>query len=377
MIFFTCNDPVNGIFESQVIDVCRYLKENHGVSIRLISMFPASAYSEQSGKLRISSPDSIALRSVFPLRLNNLNSMILRRVLPEQAENVWARGVFACKIALKLKQSGKVRKVIYDGRGAVAEEFREYMDPSAFRRMRNAEKTCVLQSDYRCAVSDELVSYWRSEFGYAGETHAVIPTTLNSAAATPDFSSGHRQKIRESLGFSAQDVVFVFSGGSADWQSFYLLGNLINKHFPGNPDYKLLLLLPDHATGPVLNPVLMERVVRKHVLPAEVIPILTACDYGLLVREPSVTNKVSAPTKYAEYLYAGLQVIISDGVGDYSVLTKRRNTGYTTGDLPANLFRASEARREELKNTALELFSKKSERIQQAYRKLLNAVGEL
>ena len=50
----------------------------------------------------------------------------------------------------------------------------------------------------------------------------------------------------------------------------------------------------------------------------EVGAYLSACDYGWLVRENTDTNRVASPVKFAEYLAAGLEVIISNELGDYS-----------------------------------------------------------
>jgi hypothetical protein len=53
---------------------------------------------------------------------------------------------------------------------------------------------------------------------------------------------------------------------------------------------------------------------------AEVAALMSSADYGLLLREQSFTNRVAAPTKFAEYLAAGLKIIISENLGDYSKL---------------------------------------------------------
>jgi hypothetical protein len=55
---------------------------------------------------------------------------------------------------------------------------------------------------------------------------------------------------------------------------------------------------------------------------------LSISDYGILIREYSVTNKVASPTKFAEYLNAGLKVIISPEIGDFSAMVDKYNLGY-------------------------------------------------
>ena len=59
----------------------------------------------------------------------------------------------------------------------------------------------------------------------------------------------------------------------------------------------------------------------------DVINYLKIADYGVLIRDQSDTNKVAAPVKFAEYLYAGLEVIISENLGDYENFVKINNCG--------------------------------------------------
>ena len=66
----------------------------------------------------------------------------------------------------------------------------------------------------------------------------------------------------------------------------------------------------------------------------EVPIVLSACDMGILIREDSVTNRVASPTKFAEYLSAGLQVIITNNIGDYSDFVKVHQCGIIANGKP-------------------------------------------
>ena len=54
---------------------------------------------------------------------------------------------------------------------------------------------------------------------------------------------------------------------------------------------------------------------------------LCAADIGLLFRENTPTNNVASPTKFAEYVMAGLPIIISKAVGDFSAFVKKYKIG--------------------------------------------------
>jgi glycosyltransferase involved in cell wall biosynthesis len=68
------------------------------------------------------------------------------------------------------------------------------------------------------------------------------------------------------------------------------------------------------------------------VTPNHVARYLAAGDIGLLLRESSLVNRVASPVKFAEYMAGGLPVVISEGVGDYSELTRRESTGLVISD---------------------------------------------
>jgi len=67
---------------------------------------------------------------------------------------------------------------------------------------------------------------------------------------------------------------------------------------------------------------------------SEVTSVLAACDMGVLIREDSVTNQEASPTKFAEYLSAGLPVIISENLGDYSTFVRKYNCGMIANGKP-------------------------------------------
>lgn len=60
---------------------------------------------------------------------------------------------------------------------------------------------------------------------------------------------------------------------------------------------------------------------------SEVFDYLSVADYGILFREQTVTNKVASPEKFAEYLSAGLKVLISEKLGDFSEFVEKNNCG--------------------------------------------------
>ncbi len=106
----------------------------------------------------------------------------------------------------------------------------------------------------------------------------------------------------------------------------------------------------------------------------DIISYLHCCDYGILLREQSVTNKVASPVKFAEYLYAGLPVLITKNLGDFSEYVKSNNCGHVLDEeCPDWSFLQNIERSEKEKcfELAKNNFMKASIRNQESYKKLL------
>ncbi len=60
---------------------------------------------------------------------------------------------------------------------------------------------------------------------------------------------------------------------------------------------------------------------------AEINQFLNVADIGIILRDDVATNQVASPTKLAEYLLAGLPVLASDHIGDYSNFIRTNDLG--------------------------------------------------
>jgi hypothetical protein len=118
--------------------------------------------------------------------------------------------------------------------------------------------------------------------------------------------------LRKELGFTDTDIVLVYSGSLAGWQSFDMLYQFVKPILISANQFKLLFLSEEDANIEKLKTEFSNQVVCKKVSVSQVPNYLKLADYGLLIREESVTNKVASPVKFAEYLACGLQVIISN-----------------------------------------------------------------
>jgi hypothetical protein len=280
---------------------------------------------------------------------------------------VICRGPFSTRLALKLRNRGLIDEVVFDARGAYTAEINEYNvipHEKIKQEISSVENEDIRSSDQRLAVSQALINHWKEKFDYKGENHVVIPCTLNSDFIFDFPSEGKIAHLRKELGYSANDLVFVYSGSSAGWQSFELVDELLKKLMDEHPNIKLLVLSSDFGSQYQVMKKHRERVFVKWVPPSEVKDFLLTADVGILYRERSITNKVASPVKFAEYLSCGLKVLISDELGDYSDFSAKHDLKYTIAERP------SYDEKKKIHDIAMQYFRKESYKSE--YLKILN-----
>lgn len=279
-------------------------------------------------------------------------------------ESVITRGVFANFLALKLRDSQHINKVVFDARGAYAAEWREFnfgVSESFVSKVFKLEEQAIKKSDFRISVSNQLIDYWEKAYNYKGNIHVdyeIIPCTLSSQFLNVNINDA---LTRKELNIPEQVVVLVYSGSASGWQSIDSWINYLEQLLNKNEDVFVLFLTEKNEN--------IDKFIRKHkfakqifVTPDLVPQYLSIADYGLLIRDENITNKVSSPVKFSEYLSCGLDVIISKHIGDYSSFVKDEKCGIVLenySDL-STIFLSKKTIEDKLKNKniALKYFEK-------------------
>lgn len=320
--YFLYDEGHSGVIESQALDVVRFFNNETDCDSVLIAALPFRSHRKVKRRFVESLGQGILTMIAIPQRLQVLLQWLevirlTRKLKGAKVDLLVCRNALACSLALKarkmLGKSIKV-KVCYDGRGALKAEAQEYnvypdfLKPLLFESERNA----VLNSDMRIAVSEELIAWWKSEYGYDAENHIVIPTTLSTLQENFD-PAPHHQEWREKFGFKSDDVVMAFAGGKADWQGMDFWLPHMYVWLREMPELKLLLLTPGNSSIAELCSVFPNRIVNTYLAHQDVLKALSSADYGILWRNPNTTNVVASPTKLSEYVQAGLRVITNDG----------------------------------------------------------------
>jgi hypothetical protein len=165
--------------------------------------------------------------------------------------------------------------------------------------------TYILADDLSC-VSIQMKIHLRKYFlfnrkievNYCGISEAFLKTKFN------------------------EKLHFVYIGGVSKWQKIkesILVYKFISQNI--NQPVKLSIVTSDKEKIYDLISKKEQKLYSIKVLslqPKEVSDYLRNCDFGFLLRDKSIVNRVSSPVKFLEYTSNGVIPIISDEIGDYS-----------------------------------------------------------
>ncbi|MEO8148885.1 MAG: hypothetical protein ABI723_14665 [Bacteroidia bacterium] len=397
MLYLTFGDAPSGVLSSQAIDVVKYMRNLTTGHIRFVAFISPRGFKKNKLKIKSELPDARVL-PMFPKidtwRWNWITLAIYCLLTGERA--VIARNVLAVHLALKVKRLGLIKTICLDGRGAIAAEWHEYNVVPSERLKKDIttlEKMAVLKTDFHIAVSNELVNYWKENYGYDLNSHVVIPCTLGlgfnidstttttttatatttTTATTTAATTAATGTYRKKHNLDEHDVVLIYSGSTAGWQSFNLLEDFLRPMLNAQKNLKVIFMTGKDERIDKMIAHFPQQVQRQWVQHADVQQVLNCGDYGIMIRELTVTNKVASPTKFAEYLSAGLQVLISEGLGDYTTFVKMHGCGYV---IKQNELLQLEKPTPDIKNENRKLvemyFTKSSQK--ENYLKVLNAM---
>lgn len=223
-------------------------------------------------------------------------------------------------------------KVVFDNHGVSPEENEMTGEtPLRVKRLSDFEKVVLREADLTIMVSDAMQKFYKTKYGLTPRTTQLIPCCVNFEHFRMD--EARRSRIRKSKGFHDK-FVMLYLGTMSIWQWPEAMFNMFSRFHRAYPNSMMYLLIPeyDHDKARAyiqkcdLPP---ESYLLEEVEHDEIGGVIGAADAGILLRESHPVNFVSSPTKFGEYLAAGLPVILTEGIGDYSELAVSHNVGIT------------------------------------------------
>jgi len=253
----------------------------------------------------------------------------------ENIQVIHARSLMPAIIALILKKVLlKKVKFIYDNRGVFIEEeiYKGHWEKDSFKvaLFKKLEKLVLKHSDAVVVVSNKFRDYLLSE-------EFLNKKDENKIFVIPNRTINPDDKVQSELIENKRSTIItgVYSGSSAKWQNVNGIIEFIKASESSDSEirFNILTYNPEEFNQLIKrNEISTSNVSIENVEPNEVSVKLKNANFGVMIRENNLINNVASPLKFAEYLNAGLPVVISKGIGDTEEIIKKYKIGVILED---------------------------------------------
>jgi glycosyltransferase involved in cell wall biosynthesis len=250
----------------------------------------------------------------------------LMMALARRPDIVHARSYLPAAAADAIARLAPGARLLFDLRGMLGDE---YVDGGNWKReslryrvLKRYERSLLGSASGIVVLTHALRRYLRAESRVPEATPVqVIPCCVDTDRFRIDPEA--RARTRAALRLERRAVA-VYSGTLGSWYMAKEMTTFVAALRRLRNDLAWLVLthadpseLTDLARAQGIGP---DDLVVRRAPPGEMPALLAAGDLGLSFIRPCFSKKGSSPTKVAEYLAAGLPVVMNDGVGDVSEL---------------------------------------------------------
>ena len=246
----------------------------------------------------------------------------LELALRKKPEVVHARSYLPAAVADMVATLSPKAKLLFDCRGMLGDEYVEgghwTTDRLEYKLLKRFKSRLFRRTDGIVVLTRALERWLRDHDKLGRHTRVqVIPCCVDMNRFKPDEAA--RAKVRAELGVEDRLVV-VYSGSLGHWYGEREMARIVGAMKRRDPRV-FFLLLSRLDTTKFREALRAEGVgdadfATRAVAPADMPRTLTAGDVGLSLIEPCFSKTGSSPTKVAEYLAAGMPVVVNRGVGD-------------------------------------------------------------
>ncbi len=213
------------------------------------------------------------------------------------------------KFYLKLKL--KNNYMIHDFRALLfVESYDRNKNPIKKRVIFLLELLTYILADDICAVSQILKKKIYSFFYLKRDIH-VFPCLVFKKTELVSYNLKNTETIN-----------FVYLGGLSKWQMFddiLLLYKEISSKI-SNSNLTIITKQKKEALQKLILSGIDAKVIT--LTNKQVFEELKKHDFGFLVRENNIVNNVASPIKFLEYLRSGVIPLMTEGIGDFSIMAK-------------------------------------------------------
>ncbi|MBR4731763.1 MAG: hypothetical protein IK081_03245 [Lachnospiraceae bacterium] len=323
------------VFDSQVLEYLSKLTERADVDEVKLVLFRHQdnlrKKAEVEDKIKNYISDYKTFSSIAPplsmLQLNidakRLRAYIHKTYAKNEKIGVICRGDFATVLAAKAFYNFPNSRILFDNRGLPVEESEMAHPASLLHKInRRVKKKSILFAKDHCDmynfVTCSLRKYDIVKYKYS-ETipYTVIPTLCKAEV----IDSGEMKEISERERYDPQQYVVSYVGSAAAWQQTSEIIQLVKSMDKNYPNIRYFILTNGDINGlRDLSDDLKSRITVKSVPHREMKYYLKMSNIGIVIRDKSIVNKVAAPTKIAEYLISGVNILYKGDIGILSDL---------------------------------------------------------
>ncbi len=243
---------------------------------------------------------------------------------------VHGEALYCGRFVAFLKKRNPKSVVSVDWHGVAPEE--EKMSGAHENRIvavERVEKDTLEAVDLNVFVSNAMREHYSEKYGSVGKSHVIVPCCVSNERFITKGSRGSGFIWGEEI---HNPFVLTYAGTMAAWQCGEEMIKLFSQLYALQSRVRLSLLIPE-SDQPIVKKHLSSLNVPEHAfkmksVPHSAVPFnLQSASAGLLLRKKDPVNKVSSPTKFGEYLAAGVPVIMTEEIGDYSDLAIEKKVG--------------------------------------------------
>ena len=233
-----------------------------------------------------------------------------------KAKNIYSHSIHPLKYIPYFFLFSSQKFMVLDAHGVVPEEIKMYGKYSRYLYALLIERLTFRHLNHCICVTNSMISHFMNRY----KKHHVNYHLYSTSRLLKPVDEGEVNSLRSQLGYSEQDVVFIYSGNTQTWQNIPLMVDAMAKL----NSFKILIL-----TGEVQKfkdafrerNIDMSNVEIFSVDPSALNQYYALSHYGFILRDDSVVNEVANPTKMLEYLQIGITpVVLFPKIGDYFLM---------------------------------------------------------
>lgn len=267
--------------------------------------------------------------AVFFAERDALSDSLSALARAHQIDVLHGQALYSTMHALRTRRSIGA-KVVFDCHGISPEEGElAGASPLRTKTVADWERRALEQADLRVFVSAEMRAHFQRKYGLSAHPDCVVPCCVHGERFA--MTEEERLRKRKQMGLEGR-FVFLYLGTLSVWQWPEALFSVFAQFHQKRPDSLLYLLLPSsdhplalsHCQKQQLPP---ESYLLDEVPHRDVGRVAGVADAGLLLRKAHPVNAVASPTKFGEYLAAGVPTIATDTIGDTSEMIRAERVG--------------------------------------------------